>query len=273
MSVLIVDGRPVHYECVGNGRPVFFLHGWSGSWRYWLPTMVAMGHLSRCYSFDFFGFGDSRADASHVAVTSYAEQVLGVMDHLGIAEATLVGHSMGGMVALTTALAAPERITRVVTVGAPLHGGALSGLLQLLRHNALATAFGHLPWLRRRIFRFFLGADVGIATAEVVRDSSKSAPPAIHAAVCSMMETDLRPHLAELPVSTLLIHGERDDVVAPPTAGLPVSDTTRVILLPDSRHFPFLDRPLHFNRLLARELQFAPDAPTQFAASAYALAA
>ncbi len=39
MSVIFIDGQLAHYEVIGRGTPVLFLHGWVGSWRYWVPTM------------------------------------------------------------------------------------------------------------------------------------------------------------------------------------------------------------------------------------------
>ena len=39
MSGVLVDGRLIHYESLGRGKPIVFLHGWLGSWRYWVPVM------------------------------------------------------------------------------------------------------------------------------------------------------------------------------------------------------------------------------------------
>ena len=41
MSVVLLDQQVVHYEVLGRGRPLIFLHGWVGSWRYWIPVMQA----------------------------------------------------------------------------------------------------------------------------------------------------------------------------------------------------------------------------------------
>ena len=59
MSILVVDQQVVHYEVFGHGRPVLFLHGWLGSWRYWFPTIERVAEHFRTYSFDFCGFGDT----------------------------------------------------------------------------------------------------------------------------------------------------------------------------------------------------------------------
>lgn len=59
MSALIVEDEVVHYEVLGRGRPVIFIHSWLGSWRYWNPTMQAINSGYRTYALGLWGFGDS----------------------------------------------------------------------------------------------------------------------------------------------------------------------------------------------------------------------
>ena len=59
MSILLLDRSMVHYEVLGRGRPVLFLHTWVGSWRYWIPAMQAASISFRTYAVDLWGFGDS----------------------------------------------------------------------------------------------------------------------------------------------------------------------------------------------------------------------
>src|SRR5262249_5056715 len=131
MSIIVVDRQVVHYEVFGRGRPVLFLHGWLGSWRYWFPTMERTSEHFRTYSFDFWGFGDSRRQTTTESIQAYSNQVIRFLDELGIDRIQLVGHSMGGMVALKTAINHPRRVSRVAAVGAPILGGSPSLLLQL----------------------------------------------------------------------------------------------------------------------------------------------
>ena len=54
MSVVTLDGEIIHYEVLGRGRPIIFLHGWVGSWRYWVPTMQAASINFRAYAMDLW---------------------------------------------------------------------------------------------------------------------------------------------------------------------------------------------------------------------------
>ncbi|MEI8307234.1 MAG: alpha/beta hydrolase [Chloroflexales bacterium] len=256
MSIVVIDNQAVHYEVLGRGRPVLFLHGWLGSWRYWFPTMEVVAEHFRTYSFDFWGFGDSRRKLTQESIQNYSDQVIRFLDALGIDRVQLVGHSMGGMVALKTAITYPDRIQRVATVGAPIDGNSLSWLLKLTDRPFFADTFARMPWMRRQLFRFFLGKTSDPAIGEIIDDSVKSSGLSMRRAVSSMWRTDLRPELSRLKVPALIVHGGRDNVVQPNQADLfdnvPLAE---VVVMSHSRHFPFLDEAAQFNDVLLRFLK------------------
>ncbi|RRR74513.1 MAG: alpha/beta hydrolase [Candidatus Viridilinea halotolerans] len=264
MSIVVIDNQMVHYEVLGRGRPVVFLHGWLGSWRYWFPTMEVVAEHFRTYSFDFWGFGESRRKQTQESIQAYSDQITRFLDALGMDQVILVGHSMGGMVALKTALSYPERICGVATVGAPINGDSLSWLLKLTDRPFFADAFARMPWLRRQLFRFFLGVANDLSTGEMVEDSVKSSANTLRYAVSSMWRTDLRPELPRLRVPALIVHGGRDDVVNPNQADLFTHNPkAEVVMMPRSRHFPFLEEPALFNDVLLRFLKANAPPATQ----------
>ncbi len=256
MSIVVIGDQVVHYEVIGRGRPVIFLHGWLGSWRYWFPSMEAVSRSFRAFSFDFWGFGGSQRRRTTGGIEVYSSQVIQFLDALGIDRAMLVGHSMGGMVAMKTALDHPERVLQVVTVGAPFQGHALSWLLKLARYRTLVHMFADSAWLRRTVFRFFIGEFNDPSLSEILNDTVKSSADTLCYTVRSMLATDLRPELSNLRVPALVIHGGRDDVVSPKQVDLfDHISAAGVVVLRESRHFPFLDDTDLFNELLVRFLK------------------
>lgn len=256
MSIVVVDNQLVHYEVFGRGRPVLFLHGWLGSWRYWFPTMEVVADHFRTYSFDFWGFGGSQRKRVQESIRIYSDQVVRFLNELGIDRIVLVGHSMGGMVAMKTALDHPDRVSHVVTVGAPFAGESISWLLKLTDHPFLANTFARWSWLRRSLFSFFMGQTHDPAVQEIINDSVKSNGDTLRATIGSMLRTDLRPELSRLTVPALIVHGGRDDIVNPHQADLfdPIA-AAQIVIMPGSRHFPFLEEPELFNDMLLRFLR------------------
>jgi pimeloyl-ACP methyl ester carboxylesterase len=255
MGVLVLDRQVIHYEVMGQGEPVLFLHGWMGSWRYWLPTMEAVAKHFRTFSFDFWGFGDSDKDTETHTVGDYVRQVLAFVDGMGIARCRLVGHSMGGMVSLKTAIDHPERVVRVATAGAVIEGSSLAPLLKLTTSQLVTRLFVRPSVVTGMWTRLLSNIKAGWSRwfQEVVDDSAKSDQEAVLGSVRSMRDMDLRPELPRLKVPALIIHGSDDDIVHPNQADIFREvhvPAARVVVMKKCRHFPFMDDPETFNRLL-----------------------
>src|SRR5512143_2791545 len=98
MSVILLNQAIIHYESLGRGRPVVFLHTWVGSWRYWIASMQAASRSYRAYALDLYGFGETTHDPRLYSLGSQVDLVRGFMDELGIDKAALVGHGLGALI-------------------------------------------------------------------------------------------------------------------------------------------------------------------------------
>lgn len=120
MSAITTDGNLIHYEVLGRGRPVILVHGWIGSWRYWIPTMQVLQLKYRVYALDLYGFGDSAKNPQRYSLEHQIELLDTFMKELGIPKAALVGHGLGALVVTEYARRSPERVPRLLIAGAPL---------------------------------------------------------------------------------------------------------------------------------------------------------
>ncbi len=119
MSVVILQDQIVHYEVLGRGKPLIFLHGWVGSWRYWIPSMQAASISFRTYAIDLWGFGDTAKVSNYYSL----EQQVGLLDkflqEMGIGKIALIGHGLGAVVAMLYASQNPKWVDRMMLVGLP----------------------------------------------------------------------------------------------------------------------------------------------------------
>ncbi|MBN1565519.1 MAG: alpha/beta hydrolase [Anaerolineae bacterium] len=120
MSAITIDNELVHYEVLGRGRPVILLHGWLGSWRYWVPAMQQLSMSFRTYALDFWGFGDSGKGSGRYGFDQQVRLVQLFIEELGIQKVALIGHGLGAAVAVKYALQNPERVPRLMVVSPPL---------------------------------------------------------------------------------------------------------------------------------------------------------
>ncbi len=239
MSAIIVDDEIVHYEVLGRGRPLIFIHGWLGSWRYWIPTMQALSAEYRTYALDLWGFGDTSKRAERYSLDAQAELLHGFMDQLGILKAAFVGHALGGVVVVRFARLYPDWADRAMAVSAPLTAAAVTPQLS---NPGLSVA---------GLSEAVLGK--GPAMDSIHTETRKTDVAAVESSVRAVLAQDLKADLKELRASCLLVHGEKDALILPPNDGALADMTNNVhgLELDDSRHFPMLDEAAKFNRLLS----------------------
>lgn len=111
-----VNGIRWHVVEHGDGPPVLFLHGFTGSASSWAPAIEGMASQFHCVAIDFLGHGQSDApvDGERYAIENIIDDLLTVMDTLLHPTFRCIGYSMGGRVALALACAAPHRVEALV---------------------------------------------------------------------------------------------------------------------------------------------------------------
>ena len=122
------DGIPIAYTVAGEGPvALLFIHGWACDRYYWASQLYDFADTHTVVTVDLAGHGDSGADREEWTLLSLARDVQAVVDHLDLRSVILVGHSMGGPVALEAARLMPDRVVGVVGVDTLHDVGADSG--------------------------------------------------------------------------------------------------------------------------------------------------
>jgi pimeloyl-ACP methyl ester carboxylesterase len=237
MSAVILRDEIIHYEVLGRGRPVVFLHDWVGSWRYWIPAMQAASISFRAYALDLWGFGDTAKNPSYYSVEQQINLLEEFLQKMGIAKIALAGHGLGAIVGLLFTARHPDQVDRVLAVSLPASEGAVHTRLRTAAPTELAD------WLLNR----------SPATEPVRVEAPKADPRAIQLSLANLHALGLPDLPARTHTPCLLVHGANDPAVEPPRIDPPPSQPEHLhtILFEGSGHFPMLDEPAKFNRLLA----------------------
>ncbi|MEO9238371.1 MAG: alpha/beta fold hydrolase, partial [Jatrophihabitantaceae bacterium] len=148
-----LHGHELSYLDVGSGPAVLFIHGLLGSNRNWTELIDRMSADRRLIAPDLFGHGASAKPMGDYSLGSHAATLRDLLDRLGIDTVTLVGHSLGGGIAMQFGYLFPERVERLVLVSS---GGLGREVSLLLRSATLPGAELVLPviaskWVRDRV--------------------------------------------------------------------------------------------------------------------------
>ena len=187
-----LDGVRLHVAEAGEGPPLVLLHGWPQHWWCWRQLMPALARDYRVLAPDLRGFGWSDAPQGAYAKSTFAADVLGLLDAEGIDRVQIIGHDWGGYTALLLALEHPERVERVLALDiAPPWGGRprprqlalpLAGSYQALLATPVLgpSTLTAGPWFVRTLIRLGSGPQAGWSDqeldiyADVLRDPSRA---------------------------------------------------------------------------------------------------
>jgi pimeloyl-ACP methyl ester carboxylesterase len=150
-----VNGTTIAYDDRGHGGPSFvFIHGWACDRSFWQPQFEEFSRDHRCVALDLRGRGDSPAVPPYDSTTAAAD-VAAIIQALGLGPVILVGHSLGGLVALLVNDSHPELVQGIVLGDSPLTAAGRGGFAQTV--DAIRQA-GSLEPVRSFIESFFVEA-------------------------------------------------------------------------------------------------------------------
>ena len=116
MSYADVNGLSLYYEEHGSGEPLVLLHGGLGAAELWAPVLPPLAAGRRVIAVDLQGHGHTADVNRPFRAATMADDVAALIEHLGLERADVMGYSLGGQVALRTAIQHPERVRRLVLV-------------------------------------------------------------------------------------------------------------------------------------------------------------
>jgi len=264
-----IHGQPVTFHMMGEGPPILLIHGITSSSRTWKRVMPRLAETHTVIAPDLLGHGQSAKPQGDYSLGAYASGIRDLLVALEIPRATVVGHSLGGGIAMQFAYQFPERMGRMVLINS---GGIGREVNPILRAAALPGAELVLPFMfhptlhdaalkvRRAIGRIGLqpnadidGVSEGFASltkADARRAFLNTVRSVIDVGGQKVSASDRLYLAADVP--TLIVWGENDRIipVEHAHAAHEMMPGSRLELFSDAGHFPFNDHPDRFIGLL-----------------------
>jgi branched-chain amino acid transport system permease protein len=270
----------IEYEVRGRGPAIVVLvHGNFASTRWWGPLFERLRPGVRMFAPALRGFGRTVAKEAGHDVPALARDLRDFIDALALPRVHLVGHSLGGAVALELALAAPERVASLALISpAPAEGmgpmregdGALARLLRWFPAEVSVSRFAllltlemsrwygaHRAGLRAALLEMLSGADLpGPELEALVEDAARVEPSTIVGLYAGLERWNVESRLSELKTPVLLVAGRRDKIVPLPALERMAGQLSsgELVVLDEVGHSPQLERPREFAELFHRFL-------------------
>ena len=256
------DNVKLHYEEVGQGAPIVFVHEFAGDHRSWEPQMREFGKRYRCIAYAARGYTPSDVPADKEAYTykHVMRDCVAVLDHLKIEQAHLIGLSMGGYTALQVALNHPGRVRSLVLAGtgsgferdyvAEHHKNSRAVAERFLREGsqAIAETYGlgpsRVPFLVKdpRGFAEFsrmLAEHDAVGSANTSR-GFQGGRPSLY---------DFESEIAKLTTPALIVVGDEDERCIEPSLFLKKTlSASGLVMMPKAGHVVNLEEPDLFNQ-------------------------
>ncbi len=250
------DGVAIAYEAHGAGTPALvFVHGWSCDRTYWKGQLEPLGQRYRVVAIDLAGHGESGTNRQAWTIAAFGADVAAVVEKLGLERVILVGHSMGGDVIVEAARRLRGRVAGLVWVDVYRK---LDAPPTAERIEAFVAPFRADFTERTRAFvRSMFPATADKSLVEWIAADMSSAPKEIAlAAMVSVFSNgrEMPAALAELKLPTIAINPDH-----PPTDFESLKrHGVEVVLMPGVGHFPMMEDPERFNRVLGSVIEKLP---------------
>jgi pimeloyl-ACP methyl ester carboxylesterase len=238
---------PMFYLSRGEGTPpIVAIHGAGGLGRYWGNQLARLSAITRFVTFDLPGHGRSTGPA-HQTIEEGAKRVIALLNVLGIQQAVLMGHSMGGAIAQWLALHQPDRVQGLVLVGTGARLRVHSAILDGIYADWNATTRLITEW------HYAPGTSPLVLDAATA-DLRQTNPDILHSDYTVCNAFDIMAEVGNIYQPTLVVVGEHDRMTPPKYAeylanALP---DAQLEVVPQAAHMVMVEQPDAVNAAVRR---------------------
>lgn len=257
------EGFGIEYAIEGHrtGLPVVFIHGFPFSKEMWKPQIDALKKDHYLITYDVRGHGASDVGDGQYTVECFVDDLIGLLDHVKVSRAVVVGLSMGGYIALRAIERNPERFRALVLCDTRSEADGNEGKIKRAQQAKTVKSGG-----MKKFAETFLKAVFHEATfqtnpqaVEMIRDMiERSSPLAVAGTLTALAaRTDTTSSLYNIKVPTLIVVGKHD-MLTPPSASHAMKEkipSAALHIIPGAAHLSNLENPEEFNARLEKFLK------------------
>lgn len=245
----------IHYFTGGHGDPLVVIHGGSGGARAWIRNMEGLCENYTVYIPDMPGFGHSQSIDGDYYITELVEFVDKFSHELGLKSFHLLGHSLGGGIALSYALKFPHKLKKLVLVSSMCLGREIALWVRFLSIPAICRAIGAAALAVLRAVKWV--ADLLLAPIKFVIPISRTSINLGSSVTTLKAQTVVFANrLSEIMVPTLVVWGAKDPIVPVKHAyaAAELIPDCQVKVFKDGGHSVYREKVAEFSQLLTKFL-------------------
>ena len=238
----------MHYETAGSGFPIVLLHGIGSNAKSWRRQIAAFSTRYRVIAWDAPGFGESEDFAEQPpSIRAFADSLRELFDTLGFAEAVILGHSLGGVIAQEFYREYPDRVRALILADTTQGGSAnLDDRLRMIRTMPPEEL------ARERAPRLLSKHAPAKVVSEAIAIMSEVRRPGYKFAAIAMANANLDGVLDNAGVPVLMIWGEEDDITSQWNSW---PRSAQVEIIPGAGHLCYAEQPEFFNSTVLKFLE------------------
>lgn len=253
MPSLKRDGVRITFEDVGEGPAIVLIHGFLMSGEMWREQVPRLVETHRVINVDLRGHGGSSSAAAPIDLYDLTDDVIHVLDSVGVGRAVWAGLSIGGMIALRAALTAPDRVAGLILLDTDAGTESLFRAVKYMLMAAGSRFLGVKPFLPA-MSRLMFGRTTRRRNPRLVREwksrfGDVDFPSRLHYVRCLVRRDSILDRLQEIGVPVLVMVGEEDASLPPKRSEGIVARVpdARLAIIPEAGHITTLEQPERVN--------------------------
>lgn len=243
-----IEGIELNYIVEGSGEPVLILHGWGASIASVRPIVNSLSGTHRVIALDLPGFGTSGVPEEVFGSFHYADIIKMFIDHLGIRQLSLIGHSFGGKLSIILSARYPELVDKLVLIDS-------AGLIprRTIKYHVKVRSFKLMKLLWRLLF-FWEEEPVRMERLykKFGSDDYQNAQGIMRKILVRVVNENLKPILKDIKAPTLLIWGDKDEATPLYHARIMEREIkdSGLVIFEGAGHFSYIDEYNRFSLVL-----------------------